>query len=649
MTTSRTARTAAALATAAVAALAPLVLALPAHAADPATLTGGGRALVLRPHLVQVVDGDRLLRTIQIPPGEVTLPELAAAVGDPTYLRASHGIVELEASILQRPGTVLVVASPVRTVILGGPAATPATLQGTDAAVTFSGIAVRTSAPTRGASLPRSYVRYTNGSRVFVTGSSFSGLGTTGSTVRSGFSVEGSLVSITHSSFQHGATGLLADRVADLTVDDVTASANAEDGVVVRDVTSARVTSVTASGNGGDGVVLATAGPSWSVHTLVADANRGAGVLVRGGDHAQVTQVRTSANGTAGVVLHACAQCTLTAASAADEPVGVDVSGAPQATLTDVQAVEVASGVVLDRAADQATVTGAVVDRATLAGVTVAGTKDHIVGGEFTDCGIGVSLSASARDALVQGSTVTGADTGVRIPAGATGSRVDGVSIRSASSAGVAVGATGVDVGQVRIDQSQVGVWLYGTGTGLLVHDSTVTGPVDGVVAAAGTGTLQLTNVHVTGGTGAGVSSAAHDVTVSNSTVSGAFAAAVELKGRGELDRVQVTGAATGVRVAPKVAATITMSTLSATQVGLVAMPGSTVVLDHSRVDAPRAIKGKVTVRNDSHVSPLPMHWLGIAALGAVFMALFLESLRRMREHERDRTVAAPEHVMNRA
>jgi hypothetical protein len=213
------------------------------------------------------------------------------------------------------------------------------------------------------------------------------------------------------------------------------------------------------------------------------------------------------------------------------------------------------------------------------------------------------------------------ATTAVSVSGGAVGLYLGG----SASSS-VDTKVVGATVG-VRVAGASEQVTL----TGLRIRDAQTA-----VVAAGGTRGVTLSGLEIDQHGGMGIDSGATALVVERSSVSGADVG-LNLRGIATVRDTIVTDAEHALRVGPNSQVRLHHGELSATLVGIqVAASGHAIVVDSS-VHAPIGAHGRVTLHGRQDFPRLPVHWLGVVALGALLAAVGLELLHGIRNRRQRR------------
>lgn len=427
------------------------------HDPRPPAGIGPGQVIVLRPHRADLFKNRAVARVVPLPSGAVSIETLVRAIGDERWATLSDGVATLKAGILQRPNTQLRVGPSVRLLRLTDSATSPAYLSGTSATVVLTGVTVVSWDGTGPApeSDHRPYVRYTHGSSLVATGTTFQALGSRSSTAHPGVTI-GSTAAIvaTDTTFRGSGRGLDTYRAGEVKLVRVTASGNGGAGIVVDQAKAATLTGVTTAGNA-TGLVLHGPLPSLDLSggAVHSDHNSGVGVTVSGLGKVPVGPFHTDHNAT-GLLVRQCPDCVLTGVSSTADR----------------------RGVTIDRSSPGALLRDSSVREAVDIGVNLAARGAHLVhvdAGAAAN-GTAVRLTANAGGAGLDGGTVSGGRVGVSIGAPATS--ITGVTVNG-SAVGISVRAPHGAVAGATVTRARVGISVNATAatvTGTTVRDSTI-------------------------------------------------------------------------------------------------------------------------------------------------------------------------------
>jgi hypothetical protein len=447
--------------------------AVPARALDPATVQvpaglTTGRVLLVRPARVDVVQDGRVRRVVPIP-GRLDLARLPSLVGDAAFASAPRaGVVRLDATLAQRPGSVVTGTSPGLSELRLGPGVR---LHGTRASLDLDGVTVAAATPGRDTALPDATLRYTHGASLELTGVTVRAPQPAGSVGPAAVQVdEGTTLRAERVRVDGGGESAL--RVAEagaVTLDDVTLESARGNGLDVSGGRSVTLTRVTARGNAGIGVALRDPGGLRLHAGLRANGNHAAGIDLLSLRDLRLTGLVTAENGGPGVQLRSSKDVTLAGLRSTADVTGLSVTGSADIHVSDLTARRSATGIsVKDTGrldAARVTVTGARDDGIALAGRTftladvrvegageglVVATGTHGVelrDGRFGGDRSGIRIAAGTRDVTARRLTLD-APGGVALRSGGERVLVEGVT---------ATGGVGVDLrGSASIEHSSV-------------------------------------------------------------------------------------------------------------------------------------------------------------------------------------------------
>jgi len=462
-----------------VAALGATATAAPAVALDPGAVPvpaglGTGRVLLVRPARVDVVEGGVVRRVVPLP-GRLDLARLPAIVGDPRFASQPRpGVVRLDATLAQRPGSAVVATAPGLTELRLGPAAR---LLGTRATLELDGVTVDASAAGRvlpGGQVPiggDAPLRYTHGSAIHLSGTVVRGPADVGPATPpvvqadGGTTLRAEQVRVSGG----GEAGLRLADAGESALSDVVVDSAQGNGIDVLGGRALDLTRVTSRDNGGTGILLRDPGPLRVQGGLRATGNRAGGIDLLSLRHVRLAGLSTAANGGPGVQLRSSQDVGLTGVRSGDDLSGLNVTGSTDVHVADLETRGSASGLTVKDTgrfdANGARIAGARED-----GVTIAGRALTLADVRVEGAGEGVVVAAGSKAVMIRDSRFDGDRSGVRIAVGTddvtvrrvtTGAR-NGVALRSGGTrvlvaSVTATGGVGLDVrGTASIEQTSV-------------------------------------------------------------------------------------------------------------------------------------------------------------------------------------------------
>jgi hypothetical protein len=464
------------------AALAAAATAAPAVALDPGAVPvpaglGTGRVLLVRPARVDVVEGGVVRRVVPLP-GRLDLARLPAIVGDPRFASQPRpGVVRLDATLAQRPGSGVVATAPGLTELRLGP---EARLLGTRATLELDGVTVDASAAGRvlpGGQVPiggDAPIRYTHGSTIHLSAAVVRGPVDVGPATPPVVQADGGTTLRAESLRVSGGgeAGLRLTDAGESALSDVVVDSAQGNGLDVLGGRALDLTRVTSRDNGGTGILLRDPGPLRVQGGLRATGNRAGGIDLLSLRHVRLAGLSSAANGGPGVQLRSAQDVILTGLRSADDMTGLNVTGSADVRVVDLATRGSASGLTV-KDTSRFDANGARIDGAREDGVTIAGRALSLADVRVEGAGEGVVVAAGSKSVTIRDSRFDGDRSGVRLAVG-----TDDVTVRR-----VTAGARN-------------GVALRSGGTRVLVASVTATGDVG--LDVRGTASIEQTSVRGT-------------------------------------------------------------------------------------------------------------------------------------------------------
>jgi hypothetical protein len=390
-----------------------------------ASWEGHGRPdklILVRPRSVDLVENGRLSRQVPRAGGALTLSTLDRFVPD-DWLSVSDGTADLSAAIVLNPLTSLNLGGDVTTVKLaGGPDATDAASIYTGRGrLGLRGVTLTSSDADFGGPLPvgpgRPFVVVSRGGRFDATDSTVSDLGTvpTEQASRPGVTLgEGSAATIVRTQFLRNSIGLKADRTTGLRLEGVTVSDSAADGLVLRGDRGTTLAGVTADGNGGNGVLVTGPSSDRPITTVTASGNKLFGVALLGQNKARLANVATAKNAVGGLRVSWSTEVAISDFTASDEPIGVYTHvGSGQVTLDRVKITGARRGLQIEKTTRGLVMSGSLIERSSIAGVSVGGHEVLLRDVTVDDAATGVRVERGASEVTAEGLVLSGGKDGV--------------------------------------------------------------------------------------------------------------------------------------------------------------------------------------------------------------------------------------------
>jgi hypothetical protein len=204
-------------------------------------------------------------------------------------------------------------------------------------------------------------------------------------------------------------------------------------------------------------------------------------------------------------------------------------------------------------------------------------------------------MQIGGHDTELDGLTVTGSRTAIRVERGADGVTAEGVSL---------VGGTD-------------GLVTSGGTAGVVVKDVSAAGVGNAAIRSLSPG-LQITGGQIRGGT-----------------------TGIDLQAATTVTGIQIGLTATGIRARATEPIALDNVKVDAVSVGVEAQPGSVVTLRNSAVHALQAVRGTAALLGTNDLSLPPLNLLGAIGLPLIGLALLLEGLHLLRQRRLGRPARA--------
>jgi Right handed beta helix region len=232
----------------------------------------------------------------------------------------------------------------------------------------------------------------------------------------------GSSGSLMRTSLLRNGTGLRLSGSQDVRLDDVTVSASAGDGLVLRDDRGTVMRGIRTERNGGYGVRVSGTGAGRPVTGITTAGNGKFGIVLVGATDTQVRGVATSGDAAGGIQISRSSDVTVSGLTATDEPMGVFTHlGSTNTVLDRLAIADGRRGVVIEKTTKHLVIQASTIDGARVAGVTIGGTGVELRDLTVSDSRTGVRVERGAEGVTAVGLTLFGGEDGVVATAGTTG------------------------------------------------------------------------------------------------------------------------------------------------------------------------------------------------------------------------------------
>jgi hypothetical protein len=488
------------------------------------------------------------------------------------WLTMADGDARLATVVTLTPGTTLDIGGVRNLRLTGGPTQADASAIYTGSGrLTGRGVTVSSADPATNQPMPpgvgRPFIVVASGGRLDTSDVTFSDLGAPVNDPddRTGVQLNpGSSGVLERTTFLRNTVGLRLSESQGVRLDGVRVAESVSDGLVLQGDRATTLRGISAEANGGNGVLVKGVTTDRPITGITTSGNQAYGLAVVGQKAPQITGVVTGGDKIGGLRLNRSSGAHVADFTATNQPIAV---------FTHVGS----SGVLLERLHISGGRRGVVVEKSTvglqLRQSTIDGTS-----------AIGVSIGG--HDVTLDGVSVTGAKTGVRVERGAGGITASGLNL---------------------------------------------SGGGNGFVANPGSSGVVLRNFVATGIGDDAVRTYSPDARISAGKIIGAQTGIVT-GAPTAIDDTAITEVGVGISARAGAAAAVNRIDIAALTVGINNAPGKPVQLRDSRVHALQALRGEVQLLGFNDLSLPPLNLLGAIGVPLVLLAVFLELLHSARQ-----------------
>jgi hypothetical protein len=536
------------------------------------------RMAIVRDFRIDIVTDGRLTRQVGRAGGTVGIADLDRAVPS-NWLTVDGGTATLDATVVLVRNVSMRLGDSLDTLRLAGgaTAADAASIHTGGGRVDLDGLTITSVDLATGQPLPadakgRPTIVASNGGRLDATDVTINDLGalsdgTPGAEDDGTSAVE----------FRTGSTGSLVR----------TTVARGSTGVTLSHADDVHLDQLTVADSAGDGLVLA-GDKGTTMSGIRATGNGENGVLVSGESGGRpVTGISTNANGSFGVAVVGES--------------GTQVSG-------------------VDTTADGAG--GLRISRSTNVAVSAY---------TATDQRMGVFTHVNSSGIVLDGVQTTGGARGLVVEKSTSALEAKNSTFSGARVAGVAVNGNNIALTGVYVSDSRSAVRVDRGAHDIRLNALTVDGGRDGIVTAAGTSGLVISDLAVRDVEYDGVRTFTPDARITGATITGG-GTGMDIAAGATITNSTITAAEEGIRsrsIEPVYASGITVDT---TELGVNSAEGNPFTLVDSNVHALESVRGVINQQGTNDLSLPPLSLLGAIGIPLVLLAVVLEELHTQRQ-----------------
>ncbi len=450
------------------------------------------KMIIFRTRTIDLVANGRLTRQVPRSGGALTLSTLDRFVPD-DWLTISGDTANLSAAIVLNPATSLNLGGDVKTVkLVGGPSPSDAASIYTGRGrLGLRGVTVTSSDPSFAEPLPvgpgRPFIVVARGGRFDATDSTVSDLGTvpTDPVDRPGVTLgEDSAATIVRTSFLRNSTGLKVDRTAGARLEAVTVSESAADGLVLRGDRGTTLIGIKADNNGGNGVLVTGPPTDRPITAISATGNKLFGIALLGQNKARVHTVATAGNTVGGIRISWSTDVGVREFTSADDAIGIYTHvGSGQLTLDRMQITGSRRGLQIEKTTRGLVLSSSMIERSSIAGVSVGGHQIELNGVTVNDSATGVRVERGAGEVTADRLVVSGGQDGVVALSATTNVVLRNIAADGVGNDSIRTFSPNLQVLGGRISGSTTGI---DTGAGTTINGTAITEVDQGIRARTG-------------------------------------------------------------------------------------------------------------------------------------------------------------------
>jgi hypothetical protein len=243
----------------------------------------------------------------------------------------------------------------------------------------------------------------------------------------------------------------------------------------------------------------------------------------------------------------------------------------------------------------------------------------------------GVFLHVNSTNVVLDSMTLTGGRTGILAEKTTKGLHVTGSTIDSAHVAGMAIGGHDTLLDGLTVKGSRTAIRVERGADRVTANKVSLIGGDDGLVTSGGTSGIVVKDLSTDGVRNDAVRNLSPGLQITGGQIRGGNTG-MDLQAGTTVTGIQFALTSTGIRARAPDPISLESVTVDAVSVGVEAQPGGPVTLSNSSVHALEAVRGSVTLMGTDDLSLPPLNLLGAIGLPLIFLAALLEVMHLMRQ-----------------
>jgi type II secretory pathway pseudopilin PulG len=442
------------------------------------------RMVIVRSTSIDSLVAGSLVRSVLPYSRTTSLSSLAAAV-PPSWLTITGDTARLDAAVVVTGGVQLNIDR-VRTLQLvgGTDPRSSAFLSTGRGRIHLSGVTVTSVDPISGHPVApdaagRPYIRVSTGGTLDATDSTLADLGTQTDGTNPGEPAlafdRSSTGTLTRTRIERGSTGLLLDQSRGVALHDVTVSAAADNGIVLRSDRNTDLVNVVADHNGGIGVRVEGVGVPRPISGITTVGNHSYGVSVSGQSNVVISNLTLSNDQLGGLELSRTTNSTVHDVTTTDEPTGIFLHvDSTNVVLTALTVNGGRTGVVVEKTTTGLRVADSTIHNASLVGLLYDGRDAAIDRLTITDSGTALRVERGAGTVTLTALNILGGGDGLVTSADTSAVMVKDLSADGVNNDAIRTLGTGMHItgGQIRGAGTAIDLQAAATVTGITIRQT---------------------------------------------------------------------------------------------------------------------------------------------------------------------------------
>ena len=228
--------------------------------------------------------------------------------------------------------------------------------------------------------------------------------------------------SLVRTQLLRNTTGAELSASSNIRLEDVTATENWSDGLLLQGDKGTTMSGIKAERNGGNGVAVTGESSDRQITGITTSGNHSYGVAVIGQIKPQVSAINATGDGAGGLRINRCTDAVVRDIITADQPIGLFLHvNSTNVRLENLNLTGGRRGVVVEKTTKGLQIVNSTIDGARVAGVAIGGHDVTMDGVKVSDARTGVRIERGAGNVVANNLKLSGGQDGLVTTAGTTG------------------------------------------------------------------------------------------------------------------------------------------------------------------------------------------------------------------------------------